>query len=89
MSEKHRRTRLDPGDETDYLFQYFINEDKFNEQLRGEFEEKMEKKSVESERAKKTERSEEKIKKKTEEFNRTERSEKTLEHIVQSEPTPH
>jgi hypothetical protein len=89
MSEKHRRTRLDPGDETDYLFQYFINEDKFNEQLRGEFEEKMEKKSVESERAKKTERSEEKIKKKSEEFKRTERSEKSVEHIGHSEPTPH
>lgn len=44
MSNRSNKKNLITDKSTDYLFDYFINEDKFNEQLRGEWDEQMEKK---------------------------------------------
>ncbi|MEM0354142.1 MAG: hypothetical protein QXW79_01035 [Thermoplasmata archaeon] len=44
MSNRSNKKNLITDRSTDYLFDYFINEDKFNEQLRGEWDEQMEKK---------------------------------------------
>lgn len=45
MSRKNQRGGNYPTDRnTDYLFEYFMNEDKFNEQLKGELDEQMKKK---------------------------------------------
>lgn len=43
MSNK-KNQKLITDKDTDYLFDYFMNEDKFNEQMRGEWDEEMEKK---------------------------------------------
>ena len=44
MSSKNQRKKNITDKNTDYLFDYFMNEDKFNDQLRGEWDEQMEKK---------------------------------------------
>lgn len=44
MPVKNHGKKLITDKNTDYLFDYFMNEDKFNEQLRGEWDEQMEKK---------------------------------------------
>lgn len=45
MSFKKKNGKKLPTDKnTDYLFDYFMNEEKFNEQLRGEWDEKLQKK---------------------------------------------
>lgn len=38
-----KKAKLPTDKNTDYLFDYFMNEEKFNEQLRGEWDEKLEK----------------------------------------------
>lgn len=43
MSNRNRSRRLVTDKNTDYLFEYFMNEDKFNEQLKGEWDERIEK----------------------------------------------
>lgn len=44
MSKKNNAKKLITDKKTDYLFDYFINEDKFNEQMKGDWDEEMEKK---------------------------------------------
>ena len=44
LHKKHRGKKLHTDDQTDFLFDYFFNEDKFNDQLRPEWKEEMEKK---------------------------------------------
>jgi hypothetical protein len=43
-TKKHLPKKLVTDKGTDYLFDYFMNEEKFNEQLRGQWDEEMEKK---------------------------------------------
>ena len=44
MSRKRPHRKLNTDKDTDYLFQYFINEDHFNDQMRGQLDDIMEKK---------------------------------------------
>lgn len=43
-TKKNQRKKFSTDKQTDYLFEYFINEDKFDEQLRGQWDEELEKK---------------------------------------------
>lgn len=43
-SKKNHGKKLPTDKNTDYLFDYFMNEDKFNDQMRGQWDEEMEKK---------------------------------------------
>lgn len=44
MSKRNNGKKLITDKKTDYLFEYFVNEDKFNDQMKGEWNDEMEKK---------------------------------------------